>query len=111
MDLLELENPVLEKVKQVREKASELGIPQIGLMTHIDSACGEINKDLKNVYRSKYLQNRMKDFSSAVGIPVNCIFPIKNYSHEIEMNNDVDILILSALRKIIDFGDDFIEKF
>lgn len=52
----------------------------------------------------------MKDFSSAVGIPMNCIFPVKNYSDEIEMKDDVDILILSALRKMIDFGDDFIDK-
>uniref|UniRef100_A0A3Q2C9D4 Interferon-induced protein 44-like n=1 Tax=Cyprinodon variegatus TaxID=28743 RepID=A0A3Q2C9D4_CYPVA len=101
---------VLQKMKKVRETASEQGIPQIGLMTHIDSACNEINKDLKNVYRSKHLYKKMKDFSSAVGIPLNCIFPIKNYSDEIEMNNDIDILILSALRKIIDFGDDFIQK-
>ncbi|MEQ2187843.1 hypothetical protein GOODEAATRI_008750 [Goodea atripinnis] len=53
---------------------------------------------------------KMKDFSAAVGIPMNCIFPVKNYSEEIDLNDDVDILILSALRKIIDFGDDFIEK-
>ncbi|XP_015240213.1 PREDICTED: interferon-induced protein 44-like [Cyprinodon variegatus] len=101
---------VLQKMKKVRETASELGIPQIGLMTHIDSACGEIEKDLKNVYRSKHLQKKIKDFSSAVGLPLNCIFPIKNYSDEIDMKEDVDTLILSALRKIIDFGDDFIEK-
>lgn len=41
---------------------------------------------------------------------MNCIFPVKNYSEEIEMKDDVDILILSALRKMIDFGDDFIDK-
>ncbi|MED6277628.1 hypothetical protein CHARACLAT_015464 [Characodon lateralis] len=101
---------LLKKMSEVREKASELGIPQIAMMTHIDAACGEIQKDLKNVYRSRHLQKKMKDFSAAVGIPVNCIFPVKNYSEEIDMNDEVDILILSALRKIIDFGDDFIEK-
>ncbi|XP_054908950.1 interferon-induced protein 44-like [Poeciliopsis prolifica] len=101
---------VLEKMRKVRETASELGIPQMAMMTHIDAACGEIEKDVKNVYRSKHLQKKMKDFSAAVGIPMNCIFPVKNYSDEIDIKNDVDILILSALRKMIDFGDDFIEK-
>ncbi|MEQ2224671.1 hypothetical protein ILYODFUR_009820 [Ilyodon furcidens] len=106
----QINSSLLKKMTEVREKASELGIPQMAVMTHIDAACGEIQKDLKNVYRSRHLQKKMKDFSAAVGIPVNCIFPVKNYSEEIDMNDEVDILILSALRKIIDFGDDFIEK-
>uniref|UniRef100_A0A3B3UNY0 Interferon-induced protein 44-like n=1 Tax=Poecilia latipinna TaxID=48699 RepID=A0A3B3UNY0_9TELE len=101
---------VLQKMKKVRETASELGIPQMAMMTHIDAACGEIEKDLKNVYRSKHLHKKMKDFSAAVGIPMNCIFPVKNYSDEIDLKDDVDFLVLSALRKMVDFGDDFVEK-
>ncbi|XP_043988282.1 interferon-induced protein 44-like [Gambusia affinis] len=106
----QINSSVLQKMKKVRETASELNIPQMAMMTHIDAACGEIEKDLKNVYRSKHLQKKMKDFSAAVGIPMNCIFPVKNYSDEIDIKDDVDILILSALRKMVDFGDDFIEK-
>ncbi|XP_035990895.1 interferon-induced protein 44 isoform X1 [Fundulus heteroclitus] len=106
----QIKSSVLEKMKNVRETASELGIPQMAMMTHIDEACGETEKDLKNVYKSRYLKKKMTDFSAAVGIPLNCVFPVKNYSHEIDLNDDVDTLILSALRKIIDFGDDFIEK-
>uniref|UniRef100_A0A087YEL0 Interferon-induced protein 44-like n=1 Tax=Poecilia formosa TaxID=48698 RepID=A0A087YEL0_POEFO len=101
---------VLEKMKSIREAASDLGIPQMAVMTHIDEACGETERDLRNVYKSKYLRKKMKDFSAAVGIPMNCIFPVKNYSEEINLNDDVDALILSALRKMVDFGDDFIEK-
>ena len=52
----------------------------------------------------------MKDFSSAVGIPMNYIFPVKNYREEIDIDDDVDTLILSALRHMINFGDDFINK-
>ncbi|KAM4560698.1 interferon-induced protein 44-like isoform 2-T2 [Fundulus diaphanus] len=101
---------VLQKMKNVRETASELKIPQMAMMTHIDEACGETEKDLKNVYKSKFLKKKMADFSAAVGIPMNCVFPVKNYSHEIDLNDDTDTVILSALRKMIDFGDDFIEK-
>uniref|UniRef100_A0A3B3XRD6 G domain-containing protein n=2 Tax=Poecilia mexicana TaxID=48701 RepID=A0A3B3XRD6_9TELE len=101
---------VLEKMKSIREAASDLGIPQMAMMTHIDEACGETERDLRNVYKSKYLRKKMKDFSAAVGIPMNCIFPVKNYSEEIDLNDDVDALILSALRKMVDFGDDFIER-
>ncbi|KAM4560695.1 interferon-induced protein 44-like [Fundulus diaphanus] len=106
----QIKSSVLEKMKNVRERASELGIPQMAMMTHIDEACGETEKDLRNVYKSKHLRKKMRDFSAAVGIPMNCIFPVKNYSHEINLKDDIDTLTLSALRKMIDFGDDFIEK-
>lgn len=38
---------------------------------------------------------------------MTCIFPVKNYHSEIEVNGNVDALILSALKSIINFGDDF----
>ncbi|XP_037831952.1 interferon-induced protein 44 isoform X2 [Kryptolebias marmoratus] len=101
---------VLQKMSSIREIASELGIPQMAILTNIDGACAETETDLRKVYRSKHLRKKMKDFSAAVGIPMNCVFPVKNYSEEIDLKNDVDILILSALRKMIDFGDDFIEN-
>ena len=50
----------------------------------------------------------MEQFSVDVGIPMNCIFPVKNYSDELDLNIDADLLILSSLRHIINSGDDFI---
>uniref|UniRef100_A0A3Q2PW85 Uncharacterized protein n=1 Tax=Fundulus heteroclitus TaxID=8078 RepID=A0A3Q2PW85_FUNHE len=50
---------VVEKMKNVRETASELGIPQIAIMTNIDGLCGEIQKDLKNVYMSKLVEKKV----------------------------------------------------
>ncbi|XP_035990908.1 interferon-induced protein 44-like [Fundulus heteroclitus] len=107
---LQIKSSVQKKMKIVRGTASKLGIPQLAMMTHIDEACGETEKDLKNVYKSRRLKKKMTEFSAAAGLPMNCIFPVKNYSDEIDLNDDVDTLILSALRKMIDFGDDFIEK-
>uniref|UniRef100_A0A671U2F1 G domain-containing protein n=1 Tax=Sparus aurata TaxID=8175 RepID=A0A671U2F1_SPAAU len=106
----EITESVLQKMAKIREAASELGIPQMAMMTKIDEACGETEKNLKNVYKSKHLKKKMTDFSAAVGIPMNRIFPVKNYSEEIDINDDVDSLILNALRHMINFGDDFINK-
>lgn len=50
----------------------------------------------------------MERFSAEVGIPMNCIFPVKNYSEEIETDDNIDMLILSALKNILNFGSDFI---
>ncbi|TDH06456.1 hypothetical protein EPR50_G00113580 [Perca flavescens] len=101
---------VLKKMADIREAASELGIPQMAIGTYIDSACPETKKDLKNVYKSQQLKQKVKDFSAAVGVPENYIFPVKNYSDETHINDDVNTLILSALRQMISLGDNFIEK-
>ncbi|KAM4560800.1 interferon-induced protein 44-like [Fundulus diaphanus] len=100
----------LRKMKEIREAASDLGIPQLAILTHVDEACGETEKNLRNVYKSKYLKKKMGDFSSSVGIPMNRILPVKNYSKEIELNPDIDTLIMSALKLMIDFGDDYAAK-
>ncbi|XP_029911915.1 interferon-induced protein 44-like [Myripristis murdjan] len=98
----------VKKIKDIRRAASELGIPQLAVITNIDLACPQIHKDLKNVYKSKHLKEMMEGFSQLVGIPMNYIFPVKNYHEEIDVNNEVDSLILSVLKQIIDFGEEFI---
>ncbi|KAM7407999.1 hypothetical protein PAMA_003639 [Pampus argenteus] len=109
-NVAEIKESVLQKMRSVREAARDLGIPQMAIVTHIDKACAATENDLKNVYSSKHLKKKMEDFSSAVGIPMSSIFPLKNYSEEIYINDDVDTLILSALTHMIHIGDDFIEK-
>ncbi|CAK6984571.1 interferon-induced protein 44-like, partial [Scomber scombrus] len=102
----QIEDEVIRKVREIRRAASELGIPQLAIITKIDKACPEIDQDLKNTYKSVNLKEKMGKFSADVGIPMNCIFPVKNYSEEINLNDDVDSLILSTLRHIIDFGEE-----
>ncbi|XP_074551402.1 interferon-induced protein 44-like [Halichoeres trimaculatus] len=109
-NVAEVKESVIKKMADIREVASLLGIPQMAIISCIDQACEETEKDLKNVYKSKHLKKKMEEFSAAVGIPLNYIFPVKNYSEEIDLNDDVDALILSALKKMIDFGDDFTDK-
>lgn len=107
----------------------------MAILTKVDEACPVTQKNLMDVYRSQHLKKKvscgplivltvepsesglcflwntqMEDFSAATGIPMNCIFPVKNYSQEIDLDEDVSTLILSALRFMVQYGDDFIER-
>ncbi|XP_020786000.2 interferon-induced protein 44-like [Boleophthalmus pectinirostris] len=107
---LEIDPSVIDKMKEVRETARDLGIPQLAIGTHIDKACPEICKDLKNIYRSKYLKTKMEEFSKAVGIPLNNIMGVKNYSEETDHVDNIDTLLLIALKHIITNGLAFVRK-
>ncbi|XP_029981199.1 interferon-induced protein 44-like [Sphaeramia orbicularis] len=106
---LEIKPSVIQKMKAIRETARDMGIPQLAIATQIDEACPEIQKDLKNVYKSKHLREKMCFLSSNVGIPLNCIFAVKNYSDgDNNCDDNMDTLILTALRSMLNVGDDFI---
>ncbi len=51
---------------------------------------------------------QIEEFSADVGIPMNCIFPVKNYSSEIDPSDDTDSLILSTMSGILNFAEDYI---
>lgn len=45
-----------------------------------------------------------------VGISANAMYPVKNYAEEITQDPDVDLLILMALRDILNFANDYVEE-
>uniref|UniRef100_A0A3P8SI25 G domain-containing protein n=2 Tax=Amphiprion percula TaxID=161767 RepID=A0A3P8SI25_AMPPE len=110
-DALSLMNPeTMRKMREVRLAARDLGIPQLAVLTKIDAACPVVREDVRNVYKSIYIKELMEKLSADLGIPPYCIFPVKNYHWEITPEDVSDRLILSALKQMIDFGDDFINN-
>ncbi|KAL7388780.1 hypothetical protein ABVT39_020533 [Epinephelus coioides] len=50
----------VQKIRNIRTEATKLRIPQVAILTKIDEACPELRKDLKKVYRTKYLKGKVK---------------------------------------------------
>ncbi|XP_063048566.1 interferon-induced protein 44-like [Engraulis encrasicolus] len=101
---------VIQKLREIRLKASALTIPQVIVMTMADKACPEVNKDLRMIYRSKKIKEKMLECQNKLGVTTNYIYPVKNYHEETELRDDVDILLLSALKGILNFANDHVEE-
>ncbi|XP_034449256.1 interferon-induced protein 44-like isoform X1 [Hippoglossus hippoglossus] len=103
-----LSDEMVKKMKEVRLAASELGIPQLAILTKVDEACPEVKKDTSNIYKSRYLKEKVEEFHHLLGIPLNCIFLVKNYCDEIESNDKMNAAIVCALKQMLCFGEDFL---
>ncbi|XP_043963095.1 interferon-induced protein 44-like isoform X2 [Gambusia affinis] len=106
----QLEETVAETIQEIRDEATELGIPHVAILSKIDEACPEIRDDIKNVCQSRVLQEKIQILSKLVGIPENCIFPVKNYHSEKKLNHETDALILYTLRSIIEIGEEYLSN-
>lgn len=104
-----LSQKMLDKFAAIRKKTNQLGIPQILLMTKVDEACPLVAEDLKNVYRSVYIQKKARELSESLGIPLSFVLPLKNYNEELELNQDTDILLLTAVEQMLNYADSFFE--
>ncbi|CAB1440287.1 unnamed protein product [Pleuronectes platessa] len=103
-----LSDEMVKKIREVRQAASELGIPQMAIITKVDEACPEVKKDTCDIYKSNYLKEKVEKFHQRLGLPLNCIFLLKNYSHEIESNDKVNAAIVCALKQMLHYGDDYL---
>uniref|UniRef100_A0A3Q3XFM5 Interferon-induced protein 44-like n=1 Tax=Mola mola TaxID=94237 RepID=A0A3Q3XFM5_MOLML len=103
-----LSDSVVKKMREVRLEACEMGIPQVAILTKVDEACPTVNNNIENIYKSKYLKQQVDTLSVILGLPSNCIYLVKNYETENSPNDDINAPILSALRQIISYGEDFV---
>ncbi|XP_067260427.1 interferon-induced protein 44-like [Chanodichthys erythropterus] len=100
---------IIWQMREVRKKARDLGIPQVIIMTKVDEVCPLVKDNLKKIYTSKKIKQKMEECSDKVGVPVSCIHPVKNYHEENNTNTTADILILDALKNIVNFANDYVE--
>uniref|UniRef100_A0A8C1M4I6 TLDc domain-containing protein n=1 Tax=Cyprinus carpio TaxID=7962 RepID=A0A8C1M4I6_CYPCA len=104
-----MSSKVEEKLASIHRRVNSQSIPQIVLMTKVDEACPLVEKDLQSLYLSSYIKSKVQEVSSRLGVPVSCVLPVKNYSQELELELNCDVLLLTALQQMLNFADDYLD--
>lgn len=63
-----------------------------------------------SMFKEFYILLQARELSQFLGIPLNCVIPVKNYCEELEPDQDADILLLSALMQMLNYADSFYEN-
>ncbi|RXM31429.1 hypothetical protein EOD39_7006 [Acipenser ruthenus] len=98
-----------EKFSAIRKKVNFIGVPQLVLLTKVDEACELVASDVSSVYKSRFIEGKMQEVGARLGIPVSCIVPVRNYSTELELDCNTDILLLSAIVQMLRFADNYFD--
>nr|XP_060629775.1 interferon-induced protein 44-like [Anolis sagrei ordinatus] len=99
------------KLREIRRKTNKLGIQQLVILTKVDEICPSLEENVSDVYRSKIVARKMQLTAERLGIPLCNIVPVKNYSVELELKDDVDILILMAVRQMLRLAESYLDNF
>jgi len=69
-------------------------------LTKIDKLGLDFQDNYTNVFKDKTIKRLIETVSEMFGIPRNNVLPVKNYEQETEVETDVNILALLALRRL-----------
>ena len=69
-----------------------------------------MNNDVRNTFKSSAVRDAVNKVADITGLPRSHVLPVKNYESETELKTEINILLLEALRRCLDFADDFIDE-
>ncbi|KAG7331764.1 hypothetical protein KOW79_005733 [Hemibagrus wyckioides] len=96
-------------LRKLHSTISELGIPQLVLLTNVDQVSLAVQEDVKDVYSSRPVQEKMQKAATLVGLPLSYVLPVKNYVSRLTVDCNTDILLLSAVMSILQAVNDSLE--
>ncbi|KAK3511095.1 hypothetical protein QTP70_030286 [Hemibagrus guttatus] len=105
-----MKDEVIDKLRKIRQAATDMSMPQVIIMTKPELACPLVQQDIRKIYTSKKIKEKMEVCSHQLGIPMNHIFPVKNYHMEIDTDDDMDLLILKAVEQIVNNAADLLKE-
>ena len=88
---------------------NDLGLPVVVLLTHVDLILEEQGR-ASTSYNSQNVYSAVEAASVKMSVPKSHVLPVINYETEVELDTEVDILALLALRQILRFADGYFDE-
>ncbi|XP_060597279.1 uncharacterized protein LOC132751161 [Ruditapes philippinarum] len=109
---LGLKEDLRKKIAEIKERIKDMpsGPNRVVIVTHTDNVCTEVKDDITKVFNSAAVYEVIKKVHNVTGVTFGNIFPVKNYVTEQDSVEQVDILLLLALQRIVDFSIDAIDR-
>ncbi|XP_053395400.1 interferon-induced protein 44-like [Mercenaria mercenaria] len=98
----------IQNIKEMQTVMNSMDVPQVVILTCIDKVCKQTKIDASNALKSKLIDRTVGKVSEMLGLPQHNIFPVKNYEKECELDPNIDILTLLALKGILNNADAFL---
>ncbi|XP_062610137.1 interferon-induced protein 44-like [Saccostrea cucullata] len=106
-----MSDKMLEKIRKFQTHMNQRGIPQVVLLTKIDKVCEPLQRDVGLTYFVPAIQEHVDRVAMMIGLPRSHVIPVKNYESEQDLDTNVNILTLLAMRQILRFADDFLYNY
>lgn len=85
------------------------GLPHVVYLTKLDKVCPLVDQDVRTIYHSQACKQALEIAADVIGLPRGHVFPVKNYEQETQLQTNVSILALTAMRQTLVFADDYLE--
>ncbi|XP_056000058.1 interferon-induced protein 44-like isoform X2 [Ostrea edulis] len=105
-----LSDKTRKQLKDLQIRMNHKNVPQVVLLTKLDKICPEVEEDVTNTFSSSSISHAVEKVAEMMGLPRAHVLPVKNYESERKLKNGVDILLMEALQRCLDFADDFIDE-
>ncbi|XP_046567357.1 interferon-induced protein 44-like [Haliotis rubra] len=100
---------ILHSIKSLQQRINTKGIPQVVILTKADKVCIEVQEDVNKMFHSAAIGDLVEQAGQLFGLPRSCVFPVKNYEDEVQVDRSVDMPLLLCLKQILRFADDYLQ--
>ncbi|XP_004679582.2 PREDICTED: interferon-induced protein 44-like [Condylura cristata] len=104
-----LSSKMVENFKQIQKEALRWGIPFVVLLTKLDDCSEVLQEDLLNMNKSMASRSQIMKVQKMLHISIFNILMVENYSSSWDEDPLKDVLILSALKQMLQAIDDTLE--